>query len=815
MSPSFIERGFFILAQPVIYAENGIVFDDKTRGYAVFAVDADDKSLTSTGAQNQSIAAIARGMREVIGDWHLYSLAVGVPSNTWEKRFVKTSHPLNVKHFEEAKDLAKDVLFERRIFIVVPISPKIVIRLKENGKEFFKEAGVSLFQSAKRLLNMESLRVQLLEQLEDERRKWLRGFRSFLKLHIASHTEIEMWLRHGYYRGAVAPESRFPKSLPAFVSSDGVIHPQHHLGVWTHDGVIKESLFSLKIIRSNKEESYQTFYNVLHVPNEIDEADASGYDWIHQVEYMDIPVDVAMHIRVEDHISARKNLRKKKLSADAKWKEYDEGGETPPLELEVDMEHSEELEQKLRMRDPLVHVKTVIGFGAPDEQTLADYRKDVISGMALTDLVQAPADQRRLWQAFYPWGHGVQTVYEIPMDAGTLAAALPFTTTDFGDEKGFYLGKTNTERAVFMDPRRPAQELNMQPAILICGGLGSGKTNTAEYIASMQISWGAKGFIQDPKGHDYDNLYKIGAKVNMIRLREEGARLNPFRLGVEGIDRDLLDIIFNNVTNDENTRDIRSALIGQAVDKVRRKTVQTMDQFGNALAEMLQEEKREKHHDQLDLLLGMMLDLKSSPLGRVLFAEDQGQTPQAFDVTIVDTSGLTIPQGTLRTLNERLSVALYYAVAGMGMGYFTNLPKSTLKVMVLDEAWTLRKFSQGVDLVDNLLRKARSLNIVPIMLMQNATDFKNWGESIDGLFAWRFIMRQNSQAETEASLKLAGLDHEDPVEWFKRFGAFAPGEGLVVDSLGRVKRMTVEMKPRVLLKWFDTTPKPSHEAPNR
>lgn len=802
------------MAHPVVYVENGTLFDDKSRGYAVFVVDPDDQTLTSAAAQNQSIASVARGMREVIGDWHVYSLAVGVPSNYWEKRFVRTTHPLNQEHFEEAKRLASDVLFERRIYVVVPISPKITIQLKENWKAFFKEMSQSLFQSAKRLMNMESLRLQLLEQMGEERRKWLRSFRSFLKLHIASQSEMETWLRHGYYRGVVAPESRFPKPLPAFVSSDGVIHPQHHLGVWTHDGTSKESLYHLKIIRPSSEESVQTFYNVLRVPNEMDDADATGYDWIHQVERLDIPVDVAMHVRVEDPISARKNLRKKRLSAEAKWKEYTEGGETPPLELEVDMENTDELEQKLRMRDPLVHVKTIIGFGASDEKTLEDYRKLVITNMSLTDLVQAPGDQKRLWQAFYPWGENVQTAYETPMDAGIFAAGLPFTATDFGDAQGFYLGSTVTGRSVFMDPRRPAQELNKQPSILLSGGLGSGKTNAAEYITSMMISWGAKAFIQDPKGHDYDNLYEIGAKVNIIRLREDGARLNPFRLGVEGIERDLLDLVFNNVTNDENTRDIRSALIGQALTIVRRAENQDMNQFGDAIAAMLKKEVREKYVEQLELLLGMMGDLYSSPLGRVLFAEDHHQTPQDFDATIVDTSGLNIsPNGAARTLNERLSVALYYAVAGMGMGYFSNLPKAVLKAMVLDEAWVLRKFAQGLDLVDNLLRKSRSLNIVPLMLMQNATDFRNWGESIEGLFAWRFILRQNSQVETEAALKLAGLDHEDAVEWFKRFGEFGAGEGLVVDALGRVQRMQVEMKPEVLQTWFDTNPKNnSHRA---
>nr|NNM90131.1 conjugal transfer protein TraC [Bacilli bacterium] len=796
------------MAQPVIYAENGIVIDNRARGYAVYVVDADLRPLTSAGAQNQAISALAKGMKEVLGEWHVYSLAIGVPPNTWKERFLKTEHPLSVDHVAAGLKKSAGVLFERRVYIVVPISNKLTIQLKDNGKEFLQAAKRTLTHSVKRALRLENFHVQLLEQFEEERRVWHRKFRAFLKLHPASQVELETWLRHGFYRGGVAPDSRFPKNLPAFVSSDGVIHPQHHLGIWTHDGVLKESFYNLKVIQPTKNESYQTFYNVLRVPNEIDESDASGYDWVHQVEYMDIPVDVAMHIRVEDPIAARKNLRKKRLRAESQWKEYAEGGETPPLELEVDIEHTAELEQKLRMRDPLVHVKTVIGFGAESSDRLAEYRNLVQSNLALTDLVQPPADQLRLWQSFYPWGRGISQGYEIPMDAGVFAAGLPFSTLDFGDSRGFYLGKTLNERSVFMDPRRPAQELNMQPSILLCGGLGSGKTNTAEYIAATLYSWGAKGFIQDPKGHDYDNFYKTGARVNMIRLREEGAALNPFRLGVEGVERDLLDIVFNNVTHDDNTRDIRSALIGQALTAVKAQEVQDMHTFGNALAALRQAETREVYVLQLDLLLGMMGDLLSNPLGRVLFGKDsQGQTPQDYDVTIVDTSGLTIPNGTPKTLNERLSVALYYAVAGMGMGYFSNLPQSVLKFMILDEAWTLRKFSQGVDLVDNLLRKSRSLNIVPLMLMQNATDFANWGESIDGLFAWRFVMRQNSQVETAAALKLAGLDHEDAQYWYKVFASFRPGEGLVVDALGRVQQMQVEMLPHKLLAWFDTTPK--------
>lgn len=794
--------------QPVVYVENGILVDDRTRGYAIFMVESENESVSSASAHNQKIAALARGMREVIGEWYVYSLAIGISKEEWLQRFPAFTHPFWEQHVKEAGREVQHALFERKIYLVVPISPRIRIQLKENGRAFFKELRTTLTDAAKRVARAQSLHLRLMEQFEEERRKWGLRFRSLTDVRIATNEEIERWLRHGMYRGLEAPESRFPKLLPKTVSSAGVLHPVHRLGVWTQDGAMKEGLFSLKITHADHRESHQTFYSVLRIPNNIDEENATGFDWLHEVDYLNIPVDVATHVRVEDPLEARKNLRKKKLSSENKWKEYVEGGEMPPLELEVDMEHADELEQKLRMRNPLVHVKTIIGVGAKSEEELQGRRKEVIRALTLTELVQAPGDQRRYWQAFYPYGQHTQTAYEIPMDAGVFAAGYPFTASEFGDSKGCYLGETFNGRAVFFDPRRPAQELNMQPSILLAGGLGSGKTNTAQYIAAVLASWGARIFIQDPKGHDYDQFYKVGVRTRYIRLRAGGDQLNPFRLGVEGAERDLIDLILNDEETESDRKDIRASLIGRAFVEMKKGEQQDMYHFGDALDGLRAKESRLEYRQQLDMLLDRLDNLYHAPLGQVLFAPDTGETPQDFDATIVDTSGLTIPpSGKAKTLNEKISIALFFAVTAMGMGYFTNLPQQTLKVMILDEAWKLRKFSQGVDLVDNLLRQSRSLNIVPIMLMQNATDFKEWGESIDGLFAWRFILRMNSQTETAAALKLVGLDHEDPQEWFKNFGEFKAGSGLAVDALGRVQQMHINMKPSVVLKWFDTTPK--------
>ncbi|PWI56647.1 hypothetical protein BM613_12735 [Sulfoacidibacillus thermotolerans] len=791
-----------------MYVENGILIDDRTRGYAVFVVESENEWLGNARVQNQKIAALARGMREVIGEWYVYSLAIGISKEEWLRCFPTFSHSFWEQHIKEAQREVKGVLFERKIYLVVPISPRIRIQLTENGRAFFNELRTTMINAAKRVFNAQSLHLRLMEQFEEERRKWWLRFRSIANVRIATNEEVERWLRHGMYRGLEAPESRFPKVLPKTVSSTGIIHPLHRLGVWTQDGAMKEGLFSLKIIHADHRESHQTFYSVLRVPNNIDEDNAIGFDWLHEVDALPFPVDVATHIRVEDPLEARKNLRKKKLSSEEKWKEYVEGGETPPLELEVDMEHADELEQKLRMRNPLVHAKTIIGIGAKSDEELQMRRKEIIRALTLTELVQAPGDQRRFWQAFYPYGQTAQTAYEIPMDAGVFAAGLPFTALEFGDHKGFYLGKTVNGRAVFFDPRRPAQELNMQPSVLIAGGLGSGKTNTAQYIAAVLASWGAKIYIQDPKGHDYDRFHKVGIRTRYIRLRAGGDQVNPFRLGVEGAERDLLDLILNDDETESDRKDIRASLIGRALVEMKKTEQRDMYRFGDALDGLREKESRLEYRQQLDMLLDRVENLYHSPLGHVLFAPDTGETPQDYDATIVDTSGLTIPpSGKVKTLNEKISIALFFAVTAMGMGYFTNLPQQTLKVMILDEAWKLRKFSQGVDLVDNLLRQSRSLNIVPIMLMQNATDFKEWGESIDGLFAWRFILRMNSQTETAAALQLVGLEQEDSHEWSRIFSDFQAGEGLVVDALGRTQRMRVHVKPSVALKWFDTTPK--------
>ena len=183
---------------------------------------------------------------------------------------------------------------------------------------------------------------------------------------------------------------------------------------------------------------------MLRAPREIPAENPVGHEWIYAAELLDYPVDIALHVRVEDSRSALRHLSRKKGMAEAQLEEYESAGEEAPLELMEELDTTAELERNLRLAGSLVHVKMIVGLGAPDEDTLRQRAKRLVTDLGDIQLVQAPGDQQRFCQAFYPWGRGVQTAYEIPMDAGLFAAALPFATQGFGDPSGMLLGETNS-----------------------------------------------------------------------------------------------------------------------------------------------------------------------------------------------------------------------------------------------------------------------------------------------------------------------------------------------------------------------------------
>lgn len=808
---------------PVLHFEEGLLIDEKKRAYALLWVDGKDYGFQSIQNKIREILNVTQGLREWIGEWFVYSLSLGLSPDEWRKKLPNHSHPIWQEHVAEADaQLQNQMPFSRAIYLVIPLEVSVRELNKNNAMQFGKRALQEFLsgakQTLKRYLPTDDLSLNLLESWHRERKRWMDRFNSFLTVRACTPREIESWLRHGSFRGLVEPDSRLPGPLPTYVTSDGTMKPLHPASVFLQDAEIHQSTFHVTANHADGQVSYQTFFAALRVPAEIDDAYPYGHEWVYEVDNLNYPVDLALHVRVEDPRSATRKLRKKELEAQSREREYVENDEEVPLELEEELSFTSELKRNLRDRNPLVHVKMIVGIGADSEELLHRRSKQLLSDMRLVQLVRAPGDQLRFWQAFYPFASSdVQVVYETPMDPAILGAGVPFACSSFGDPSGFLLGFTYSNRAVFMNPTRPAMQMNRPPAILIAATPGGGKTSLCSNLLVMMLTWGAKGFINDPKGHDYDGLASLPFKTRFIRMEPGAEPFNPFRLGMKGAVTTLLELLFNGA-NETNISNYRSIIIGEAIEMVQQHTKQDMIEFGRALQAIYDHTRSEDKRQQVELLINLFRTFYSDPLGHLFFGEDTQETPADYDCTIVCTNYLTLPTHADRsnwTLHQRVSTALFYAVTAMGLGYFSSLPKTTIKFMGLDESWHLRHIPQGRDLINKLLRESRSLNIITAMLMQNATDFEKWGESITGMFSWKFLLRQDDEEETKSSLRIAGLPEEDADEWGKTFMQFESGQGLVIDPEGRLTLMQITPFPSRLLHVFDTTPREVHGVPKR
>jgi len=149
------------------------------------------------------------------------------------------------------------------------------------------------------------------------------------------------------------------------------------------------------------------------------------------------------------------------------------------------------------------------------------------------------------------------------MDPGVLGASVPFGSKSLGDPSGFLLGRLNTGRVVWMDPRRPAQELNSPSAVMVVGTLGSGKTVTLKYMMSTLLSWGAKGFLIDPKG-DSDALAELPFQTRVLRFTPDSdTQFSPFRVGNIQDARAIIELLFNPRSNE-----VRQIVLNTAIEEV-------------------------------------------------------------------------------------------------------------------------------------------------------------------------------------------------------------------------------------------------------
>lgn len=822
---------------PVIYMEENRVFDIYGDAYAVFVINSEPYAFQPDRIKMGLIDRIARGLSGLSGEIYFYLLNRQLSRSQLIDQMKRySSHPSWQRQIEKTKyRLESRLPFNRLNLIVVPLRKKnITINIAEienaeswpdRFKKFFQEMSSGVrdvkekFQRHKVEFSNEELNHAKI-QSEDV----------FTKLHAlgnvrtASLQEVEWWLRKSYYRGIPDPTSVIPDPFPVQVvnkKNRQVLRPIKSVVHSLADVRIREKLTSLVIQHSETNTSHQTFYSTVHVPQPIPKNDPLGREWLYGIlETFRFPVDIALQVRIESPREALEKLKSKKKTAVAQWEEWTDNDNDVPIEVEEDYSTVGLLEKKLRGRQPLLHVKTIFALGASDSKKLQEIATDFEQeARKYHILVKCPGDMKTFFQAFYPFAENeLPTSYEIPMDPGILAAGVPIGTRSLGDPCGFWLGKLLTERPVFMDPKRPAQ-INTATAIMLVGKLGSGKSYTMKNIIYHLLSWNAVGFAIDPKGEEFSkfpHLPSLGNEIKIVSFTDRAKTpINPFRLGSNEFDsrqaiKGIAELIFQ--TSDTQQTEMRNVVISTAIEMVyRRKKEYDMFAFEKSLTELCThiEPEFQKH---AKIIIQRMNILKYDTLGKLLFGRDTGEKIFSSRMLVALVRGLILPKaGTPRdkwTETERLSTAMMFAVATLGLKELLRLPKHIVKFLAIDESWVLREFEEGRKLLNEALRLSRSENLIPIMASQNATDFeaREGEDEIAGLFGWKFIYRLDSNVQVAAALRILGMNEEDPDKWTQRFDKYQNGRGLVRDPEGRVGEMQVELVDDSLDYYFSTTP---------
>ena len=184
----------------------------------------------------------------------------------------------------------------------------------------------------------------------------------------------------------------------------------------------------------------------------------------------------------------------------------------------------------------------------------------------------------------------------------------------------------------------------------------------------------------------------------------------------------------------------------------------------------------------------------SLPLAGLAFAAPNEETLGA-QLTVVQTPDLELPdEATLdRDLREgrltperQLSLALLYLVASLGHSLVEG-DRASLKLLVVDEAWTVLRTPEGQSLVERLVRTGRSRNAGVFLISQDATDLP---DAVRGNLGMRLAFRAGGPEQARASLELVGADESrDNVDLIR---SLPTGRCLLRDLDGRVELVDVD-----------------------
>lgn len=309
--------------------------------------------------------------------------------------------------------------------------------------------------------------------------------------------------------------------------------------------------------------------------------------------------------------------------------------------------------------------------------------------------------------------------------ADGLANAFPFIHARVGMKGGAVIGFDALGEPVHFD--QWAREELENPVHVILGQMGSGKSFLQEIVEARQAPFDVVTCIFH-KSNNYDfSTRLLGGQVIDFDLDSE-TKLNVFDPAdpqelIHGPSPDTVSLIvsfLNIILTDAGSSGIgaleEGVLDGAIRETYVRKRGETpiLEDLADTLEALARDRERSEHR-----LLYKNLRLKLDPyIGQGSYAN---LTNRRSTVNIASSRVVLNLSKIPENNNKIFALSMFTASSIMGKVLAANRGKSKLKVK-FDETWAFLKSPAGASLIDNLVRRARHLNIALDIVTQFPSD---------------------------------------------------------------------------------------------
>lgn len=645
--------------------------------------------------------------------------------------------------------------------------------------------------------------------------------------------ELEWLLRRSAALGLPAPRLLSPVSSQKWSQED--------LGTFTDstDHVSRPFSSTIRVLPVNGPTSAERHVAVLSVGRlePIDVPDPAHSPWLAHTDRLPFPVEMSARFDVLSGVQARESIQRKLLVVRDMQRHYAEHDLDEPLVLDRQARQARQVEDEMsrgvEVSSTRVHgwIRLAV-WGESEAECLDRARKLAASYRGRRISIEHPRGQFGLMREFIPGEAVSTTAHRRRLPALYLAAGVPMTSSQVGDQRGPYLGHTSgtSRRAVMFDTHYATEVRETSGLVPIVGGLGAGKSVLVGQIVYSAVRRGIPSVVMDPSGPlarltELDEFRGHARHVDLTTAPP--GTLNPFEVVPEPLPA--------SYPSEEALLEAK-ILAAQdrkllALDVVRMLLPPALDSLPDTALVISDAVRRTKGHPHASLfdvvrnlealknphgqvVSGYLRETAELPLARLLFP--RGTQPFSrldSTLTVLTLPGLVLPPRSLPrehwSTSEQLAVPLLHLCAWYATRAVYGRPMPMRKLVALDEIHFLGEWSAGRALFNRLGRDSRKWNTCVLAASQNPSDVL--GLDVGNFMSAAFVGRTEDPLAAADALRMlrieTGRGYEEVLGGLSSSRGDGSGREFVMrDVDGNVDRIRIDLSATPsLLEALNTT----------